>query len=690
MVDEEPQEAAPPPRGRLRRWLKRALIGLVAAMLGLIVVLHMPPVQWWLVSTALSGLQTRQSLDLTWRDVSFNLITRTAQIQGLRLGALGAPAPLVEAEQVAVSFPFGLFRGKLDGLDVTLVKGTVTLARQQGQWATIPAAWTRSEPGRPPRSLPAFAALRLHDVTVVYDDRDTGFRADTKGLRVELLPTGASPGDLAGDLAPGATTVVRWEPRGTTLTLRSGRARFSPGGAGVDQLQLDAPEGRIHSDVRFAFKGTDRFALTARADLKADQLAGWVAALDTARGDLQVDISMPAAGGAPAFADITFVGPRFTWRNLEFEDLRGSGPLETRAITLKHLEVGLGPGRLEGDGRLAWTADGDNHATLRGRDLDAAAVLRTLVPDSRAVAQFAPRALVSGEFTGSWHGWRAATLEGVLDTTWRERSASSTTPERFGVNGRVRTRFARGVWTIDMDNRVDDGLDVTGRWTLRASAADFARWPMAGSLELDGVTPAVLATGMRLFDIDQPVDMTQAFGDLGGTVDLAGTLGAPEATVDVAASLGWPDQPDIESRAQAVITADAVRLTAFEATSGPARANSALVIDLNSDTIDGTFDATSVAVESWLRRFDLTAPVTGVVNATGRLSGPLALIVVDADVSGGPVSLRASRSSASRGRCSTTGWLFARRKSSWGVARAASPAISPGPATATNWRAPSR
>ena len=53
-----------------------------------------------------------------------------------------------------------------------------------------------------------------------------------------------------------------------------------------------------------------------------------------------------------------------------------------------------------------------------------------------------------------------------------------------------------------MDTRVDDGLDVTGRWSLRASAADFARWPMNGSLALDGATPSILATGLRLFDID--------------------------------------------------------------------------------------------------------------------------------------------------------------------------------------------
>ena len=184
---------APPPRGRFRRWLRRALIGLVAITLGLLFVLHLPPVQQWLVSTALSSLRTRQSLDLTWRDVSFNLVTRSAQIQGLRLGARAPRRRWSPPNRSRCEFPFGLFRGKLDGLDVTLVNGTVTLAREKGQWSTIPAAWTRSTPGSPPRSLPAFAALRLHDIAVVYDDRDARFRTETKGLRVDLLPTGICP-----------------------------------------------------------------------------------------------------------------------------------------------------------------------------------------------------------------------------------------------------------------------------------------------------------------------------------------------------------------------------------------------------------------------------------------------------------------------------------------------------------------
>ena len=308
-------------------------------------------------------------------------------------------------------------------------------------------------------------------------------------------------------------------------------------------------------------------------------------------------------------------------------------------MTLKHIEMGVGGGRVEGEGRLAWTAEGDSQATLRGRDVDAAATLRTLFPRTPAVARFTPGALVSGEFTGSWRGWHAATLDGTLDTTWRRRRGGLRPPERYAMAGRVRTRFAAGLWTIDLDTRVDDGVGVTGRWTMRASPADFARWPMNGSLTLDGSTPGAPRDrheSVRPRFARRPV--AGVWRPRPARSRLTGALGAPEATVDVAGSLAWPDQPEIESRAQAVITTDAVRLTAFEATSGPARATSTLAIDLNSDTIDGQFEA--------------NVGVGGVVAAAlrpqragdrhgrrhgPRLSGPLSRILIDADVTGGPV-----------------------------------------------------
>ena len=638
VLDDEPAPPAPPIVRRRRRWLRRALLALAASALGLLLVVHLPPVQDRLAATAVRGLAARQNLDLEWRELRFNLITRTAYVADLRLGERGASAPLLTAERVSVRFPFGLFRGRLDGLDVTLVNGVVTLEREGGRWSTVPAAWTRSRPGGRPRSLPKFAALRLHDIAVVYADKDTNFRTDTRGLRVDLLPTGREPGDLAGPLVAGAITRVDWEPRSTTLTLRGGRAYFSPGATGVDQLHLDAPEGQIRSDVRFAFKGTDRFALTARADLQADQLAGWVQALDSAKGNLQVDISMPAQGGAPAFADIVVHAQRLSWRGVEFTALRATGPLETGAVTLNHVEFLVGAGRIEGDARLVWRASGDNRASLRGRDVDVAAIVRTLVPDIPAVSRFMPAAVASGTFRGAWPSWDANRLEGLLQSTWRQRVPAG--PERYAIGGSMDVSFRRGPWLVDMDTRIDDALALTGRWTLGSSAADFGRWPMSGRLQLDGATPGTLLTGMRLFDLDPPVDdLDQAHGDLTGTVALSGTLGEPVAEIEAVGLLGWPDQPVIESRALARITADQVQLTSFDAESGPSRATASLVIDLDRDDIAGQFQAWGVPAESWLRRFDLEAPATGIVDATGTLSGPLSRIVVDADVSGGPLVL---------------------------------------------------
>ena len=130
----------------------------------------------------------------------------------------------------------------------------------------------------------------------------------------------------------------------------------------------------------------------------------------------------------------------------------------------------------------------------------------------------------------------------------------------------------------------------------------------------------------------------------------------------------------IESRANAVITTDAVRLTAFEAISGPARATSTLTIDLTTRHDRRPVRGTAVPIESWLRRFDLSAPVTGTVDATGRLSGPLSRIVVDADVDGrsGRRDRTAIRSRDGP-RASTT--------ASWSVAPASRLAVARAPIT---------
>jgi outer membrane protein assembly factor BamA len=631
------QEPVPP---RRRRWRRRVLRGLGAVPIVLLIVLHLPPVQRALVSAALTPLKTRQHLDLDYRAVRFNLLTRQVHIDGLRLGATGAPAPLVSATVAQVRFPWSGFRGSLDGLDVTLTGAVVTLARANGTWVTIPPAWTKPSTGGTSRRLPAFAALRLHDTTVVYEDHDAHFREDTRHLSVDLIPTGSGEaGDLAGDLQPGATTVVRWEPRGTTLIMRRGRARFSTQGTGIDGLVLDAPEGRITTDVKFAFKGQERFGLTAQADLKADQLAGWVAALQSAEGNLHVALTMPSKGGGAAFSDVVVTGPRVVWRHVVATDLSAAGPLETRAVTLTRASLMVSGGRVDGSARLVWSGQEESSARLRGENVDVGALLRTLVPDSAAVARLAPASLVSGAFEGRWSRWDADALSGHVQSQWRPRPSGFARTERLQLDGPMSVSFVHGPWIVDMDNRANGAVNVRGRWTLRSSTKDFGDWPIAGDLRVAGATSGAVHTGLFLFETAAPVDLAQATGDIGGTVQLSGTLGRPIAYAVLSGTIAWPDQPDIVFSTTTRADTRAVTVERFDATSGPSRANGVMQIDLVHHTMDSQFTGQAVAVESWLRRFDLSIPASGPVDVTGRVTGPLSRWTIDADVHGGPVLL---------------------------------------------------
>ena len=188
------------------------------------------------------------------------------------------------------------------------------------------------------------------------------------------------------------------------------------------------------------------------------------------------------------------------------------------------------------------------------------------------------------------------------------------------MTGSVRARFARGPWIIDLDARMDDALDVDGRLTLSSGPGAFADWPMAGDLKLSGATAPTLATALRLFDIDAPVDLSEASGTLEGPVALSGALGSPVARVELGGDLAWPDQPRVDARVAATITTDQIEVPTFVATSGSSRADASLPIDLNRDAIDGRFTGSGVPVESWLRRFDIRQPITGVADVAGTLA----------------------------------------------------------------------
>ena len=624
------------------------MVVLAVLAVALIVALHLPPVQQRLVRYAVSKLQQSLGANIDYEAVHFNLATRTFDLRGLRFGVPGA-TPLVAAGHVHVHYPWTAYRGSLTGLDVTLEDADVALIHQGGRWTTMPAKWFGGKPSPTPKPLPAFSVLRLRNVNVRYADLDAHFEAMTRGIRVDMTPTGPDhPHELAGPVTPGATSHISWGPRVTTMRVEGGRGKYSPTAAGVDALKLSAAEGDISTDVDFRFHGDNRLHLHAGGTLRGEALQTWLPILETLQGPLALDFTMPAAGGAPAFADVRVSGRDLSWRALPLQRFSAGGALDSGGISLADVQIGVAGGRAHGSGRLAWAEAGVSQAALTWDRVDAGTVWRTLLAGSGAV-WVAPASLVSGRFDGRWTAWHAAALDGRVTTSWRPRPSGPTRAEHIWLDGRIDARFAHGPWTIDVAARADGALDLDGIVRTRGSLADYGDWPLGGQLALAGASPAVFRDAMRLTRLDLARYLRDADGRFTGEADLSRTFGTAQAAIAFDAGIRWPNQPAVQMHGRTTVNPSALTVEHWQATSGPSSATAEVRLDFNRDTVQGTFSGSQLPIEAWTRRFDLGRPATGTVSVGGRLSGPLGSPTIAAQIQGGPVDAEGQRFTAVSG-----------------------------------------
>src|SRR4029079_16424001 len=198
-------------------------------------------------------------------------------------------------------------------------------------------------------------------------------------------------------------------------------------------------------------------------------------------------------------------------------------------------------------------------------------------------------------------------------------------------------RFRRGPWTIDVDARADNALAMRGTIHTRGSLADYAKWPLAGTLALSGPVAPVVLDAFRYADLDASPEFASATGDLTGTANLSQTFGTARAALSLHSDVAWPDQPAVAVDLDATVDPSALQVTSFQAASGESTATGTTTIDFDRTTIDGQLAGTRIAVEAWTRRFGLDLPVSGPADVTGLVTGLLKTPVVDATVRGGPI-----------------------------------------------------
>jgi len=107
-VSEGEQPDQPRRSGWLRR-LRRLIAALALAIVALLLVLHLPFVQRALIDLGIARLSGPIGARITYREVSFNLLSGRIELDGFSLGADGAPA-LVAADHVVVRFPWEALR----------------------------------------------------------------------------------------------------------------------------------------------------------------------------------------------------------------------------------------------------------------------------------------------------------------------------------------------------------------------------------------------------------------------------------------------------------------------------------------------------------------------------------------------------------------------------------------------------
>jgi hypothetical protein len=296
--------APAPRRSRVRRWLWRTALALLAARALLAVSLP------WLADLAAGTV----GLAVHWRSASLSLATLSLHVHDLVVADRTRPAapPLLTAHELAADLSlWALLRGDLVVVDASVAGATVALQVAADGSLHLPAAFApaaASPPAEPASvpppaaataafpQLPRIGSARLHDVRVQWFDA-----APTPALRHELRLHAAAT-ELGRSDRPGHIEIrADHAPSGAHLHLAADVTTAAQRAELAWRLALTDVPAELLADVAAvtAPAGVERFALrtqgTARAtgDAAAPQFDGTLEA--TLHGDREPWLAITAA-----------------------------------------------------------------------------------------------------------------------------------------------------------------------------------------------------------------------------------------------------------------------------------------------------------------------------------------------------------------------------------------------------------
>ena len=501
---------------------RRILLGAAFTALAVLfaIAIHSPPARSAVRSWAVARISSSSGIRATISRLDYNLLTLSVSASGVTLTADGSRTPFFSVDELRLNLPWTIVRGPIAVESLEVENPSLVIVRDADGQLTLPrGSATTTDPFSGPLDI---RRLIVRGLRLRYEDPSAAVLVTASNIGITLEQT--IEGRLSGPM-PLTSVSVTVDDRQTRLSTRGGRLAFDGQVLALEDIVLEAPEGRADIAGKLTLlPGFDLTGLQYAGHLDLARVTPWMG-FDGAPTGL-VSFSGTAAGRLDTMSTtIDAAGDRLDWPNV--------GPLAVRARTvltgsgaaIESLRATAADGELTGSARVPFDESAIGNATLNWQSLRLSTIVSAFV-DAASVPRFASVAEGSAEL--SWTGRAFLTARGTIENNL---AATQSSRGDIPLSGSATLKLDEGLWRLSHAHRIGNAAELTGHSQGRIDVKMPASSTLSGRAELH---VSDLADAVELARKAGLAGDSDILSDLVGRAtiagELAGTIGAPTAT----------------------------------------------------------------------------------------------------------------------------------------------------------------
>jgi outer membrane protein assembly complex protein YaeT len=601
---------------KLIRWAGASAAAIVALILLLVAVAHLPFVRVRIIERARAYAASDLGIVLDAVALDYSLITRSASLTNVTIAASGQPA-LVRADSARVVLSRRLLRGVVEIERLEFVRPSITIVRHPDGTTNLPASRTDDSRGATPLEL---GTIDIHELTFALDDQlaRRSVAAGPIDLRLDSSRTSPRPGSFG----PSPFRIETSAPDNPeTLTLAgtmAGRLAFDGARLSAPEVRVETPEGRIALDG-WTDLIADRPLLEAKGQIALDltrarRFAGAAAA--ALAGSIEGSIYASGPLVDPALR-LTLEGRDLAYRSFTGAQLSATGRYGAGRLDVDRLRLTSGLGTLDATGHLKDGKSGQMTANWSAVDLD------RLVAAANVDLPVTIGSSADGRLTATLNSTAAFDRGWLRDIEASGAMRFAPLDAGLSLSGAADFTIRSGDWSLTHSVSSPIGrlaLDgsVRGRLTPDAADSTLDRGTRLRIDDLAGLVPILRDAGVSL----PPPVSERLTGRMTAEIQLAGTATRPAASATIAArGLQAGDIPATDVDATLAINRNTVRASAVEARLGATTLKASGQYAW-SGAFDGRFDAATQEIDQLMRLVGFSAvSLTGTARLAGTAAG---------------------------------------------------------------------